>query len=191
MAIEALDQASDILAKPLNVSSSAWTDAFGPELLVMLEEIPAGLLLTGLGRLAIGVVTGLGALAYVTMGNLSGRDKEAAMHTAAHFLTHPNAAGLWGIATASVATPTQLAAEIQNLKAGVAAQNLDQVRSAFAFNPGDITSYFQGASAQLQSLLSIPAAAVAPSAPLAATATPEGTIATQLVQAVTSYGEVF
>lgn len=164
MAIEALDQASGIIAPTFKASAAEWTDAWVPELAVWLEEIPAGFLLTGLGRAVAGLAVGAGALAYIGLANPMGRDREALHHAAAHFITHPTAPGLFGIASASNATPLATAQSVAALQAGIASGNMDQVRSAFAFAPADLSSYFSSLGAQFTSLFTpvTPGAAAAP-----------------------------
>lgn len=191
MVVEAFDPASQILAPAFKTSPQEWTDAFAPELIVWLEELPAGLFLTGLGRVLIGLAFGIGSLAYVAMGNPTGRDREAAQHMAAHWLTHPNAPGLFGLASASAATPQAFASELQALRTGIAANNVDLVRAAFAFTPADVDAYFRTAYSQFQGLFA--GAGVAPAAlapPTQAVPAPEAAIVSE-VQSLVGYGEVF
>lgn len=189
MAVEMFDPVFAPGAQALRSNAQAFADAFAPELLVWIEEIPAGLFLTGLGRIVVGIVAGLIALGGST--TLTGRDQAAVQHMAAHLLTHPNSAGLFGLTAASVATPQALAAELQALRQGVAAQNLDLVRAAFAFSPTDVTSYFQSVGSQFQALFAPGAAGLAGAPPSIAAAVPPGPEIAAAVQAAVGYGEVF
>lgn len=189
MAIEALDPASQMLAPVFKTTAQEWTDAFAPELIVWAEEIPAGLLLPGLGRVVAGAIAGLSSLAYLALANPTGRDKEAVQHMAAHWLTHPGAAGLFGLAGAGDVTPLAFAQQLQSLKTGIAAGNLDLVRAAFMFSPADIASYFNSVGSQFQALFAAgPAAAPGPAVGPGATT---GEAVTEAVQALVGYGEVF
>lgn len=190
MAVEVFDQVFAPGAQALRSNAQAFADAFAPELLVWIEEIPAGLFLTGLGRIVVGIVAGLIVLGYSTTV-MPGRDQAAVQHMAAHFLTHPNSAGLFGLTAASVATPQALAAELQALRQGVAAQNLDLVRAAFAFSPTDVTSYFQSVGSQFQALFAPGAAGLAGAPPSVGAAVPPGPEIAAAVQAAVGYGEVF
>ena len=187
--IEVLDQASGLISPVFKAGAQEWTNAFGPELLAMIYEVPGGLFLTNLGRLIGGLVLGIGALA--GSAYVSGRDKGALMDLAAHWITHPNAPGLFGLMNASVATPQALAAELNALKSGVASNNFDLIRSAFTFTPADVDGYFRSVSAQFQSLFSGWALPGAPPsvASAAVVLSPESVVAQ--VQAAIGYGEVF
>ncbi len=186
MAIEGFDGASGVIAPAFKQTAQDWTDAFAPELLVFAEELPAGVLLTGWGRWLAGVGAGLAALAYVGLANPTGRDRNAAMHMAAHWLTHPNAPGLFGALSVAGATPQAMASDLQALKTGVAAGDWNLVRSAFLHTPQDVTSYFQSLTAQVNALFQPAPAALPPTAPAGSVED-----VTRAVQAVVGYGEVF
>ena len=188
MAMEVLDQASGVIAPVFKTSAQEWTDAFGPELAAMVYEVPGGLFLSNVGRVVAGVLLGIGALAATMIA--SGRDKEALMHMGAHWLTHPNAPGLWGIAAAGAATGQSLAGDLNALKTGIAGNNFDLIRGAFVFSPADVDSYFKSLNAQFQSLFAgSPLAAVAAAAQAQAPPATESIVAQ--VQAAVGYGEVF
>ena len=185
MVVEGFDGASQVIAGPMNIAAQEWTDAFAPELLVMAEEIPVGLFAPSLGRTVIGIASGLAALAYIALAKPMGRDREAVQHMSAHWLTHPNAPGLFGLASVAAATPQALANDLQALKTGIAASNWDLIRSAFLHSPQDVTSYFQSLGAQFNALFAAAPAALPPVGP----GTTEAVV--QAVQAVVGYGEVF
>lgn len=189
MGVEVFDDASGKVSGLLGQSAQEWTDAWVPELLAWVEEIPAGLFLKGWGRTIAGVVAGAIALGWGTVA--SGRDKKLALELAAHWLTHPNAPGLFGFVSVAAVTPASMAAEIDSLRTGIAAGNLELVRDSLTFTPADVDAYFRTAMARFQALwvspLSIGALEVVPGPAPATTA--EATA--QQLESVIGYGDVF
>ena len=189
-----LDPASQMIAPLFKTNAQEWTDAWVPELAVWLEEIPAGFLLTGLGSSVAGLLTGLGLLAYIGLANPAGRDREGMMHGAAHFVTHPGAAGFFGLASAASATALGKAQSLAALQQGIAAGNLDMVRSAFAFSPSDLSSYFSSLGAQFTSLFTpvTPGATAAPGIAGAGAPVPAAPMtAPQTITSLIGFGQVF
>lgn len=200
MAIEVFDQASGVVATPFKTSATAWTDAFAPELLLWLEELPAGVLLGSLGQLITGLIFGFGGLGALALSNVAGRDRAALEHMTAHWLTHPNAPGLYGLLNTASATPAALTANLAALKAGIAGSNLDLVRSAFMPSAQDIAGYFSSLSTQFSALMTplalpgvapaaVPVPPTVPAAPSGLPGTAERAVAGLASPA--AYGQVF
>ncbi len=134
-ASEMLDPVSQVIASPLGISASEFSETYGIEGLALLLQVPAGFIFPTLGQTLVYLTASLGLLAAHTMvpslkGGRSGHD---ALELSSHF-GNTTAAILANPVTAAL-----LAADVANLKAGLAVGgNLDLVRQALIRNPTDI-----------------------------------------------------